>query len=533
MRNRIFITGLLALLAALFVSPAQAMTADEYYADGNRLARDDLYWAALLRYSQAAEQGLDTPILHYNTGVTHYKAGQHIRARESLLKALDDPSLRVVTHYNLGLNAWALGDTDEALRWFRLARDQETDPKLRKYAVVAIARIRVQQEEPTEYEVIVEEREEKRAFTNLNLRARLGYGHDSNIFRSPDQPYIDLADPDQPLVTPVVQSGAFIPLNLSAQYMVNSLPYEGFYGAYRMFGRYYVDELYENGNEYLHELSFGSEYEFFNEEKSRKRYIHSAFAIAQNDKVYYDPDDGLGRIVDGEEVVDRMNYVRFGPTLTARQTGEALSFGINLKGEIWDYEDTEVLPEYDHEYFAGELFTQFSFASTSLLRITASYYSRRYGDRLSFDLDGVQRPGNPTMRYDHVALGVRARQRITRSMWFGFDVERQERTDQYVGYNDYTRDSFSAEFHWSPGYRFDLDLDVTYRLYDYPNAFAFHEPAAGRKTHESLDARFDASYRVTRNLSIVAEATLREVVSNDIRIQYDRTQYLIGVRWEQ
>ena len=80
MQIRIITIVLLALLAALQASPAQAMTAREYFADGNRLARDDLYWAALLRYSQAAEQGLDTPLLHYNTGITHYKAGQHIRA---------------------------------------------------------------------------------------------------------------------------------------------------------------------------------------------------------------------------------------------------------------------------------------------------------------------------------------------------------------------------------------------------------------------------------------------------------------------
>ena len=42
-----------------------------------------------------------------------------------------------------------------------------------------------------------------------------------------------------------------------------------------------------------------------------------------------------------------------------------------------------------------------------------------------------------------------------------------------------------------------------------------------------------ATYRITRNLSLVAKAWLREVVSNDIRIQYDRTQYVLGVRWEQ
>ena len=118
------------------------MTAQQYFADGNRLFRDDLYWAALLRYRQAAEEGLSTPLLHYNMGVAHYRAGQHIRARESLLKARDDASLRVVVHYNLGLNAYQLGDTEEALRWFRLARDQDQNEKIQDYALVAISRIR-------------------------------------------------------------------------------------------------------------------------------------------------------------------------------------------------------------------------------------------------------------------------------------------------------------------------------------------------------------------------------------------------------
>ena len=54
---RMPVTALLALLAIMMAPPAAAMTAQEYFADGNRLFRDDLYWAALLRYRQAAEQG--------------------------------------------------------------------------------------------------------------------------------------------------------------------------------------------------------------------------------------------------------------------------------------------------------------------------------------------------------------------------------------------------------------------------------------------------------------------------------------------
>ena len=130
-------------LACLFASGmAAAMSAEELFREGNRLFRDDLYWAALLRYEQAAEAGMNTPLLHYNTGVAHYKAGQHSRARASLQQAARSPSLRQLAQYNLGLNAYAAGDSEEALRWFRSARDRGTSEEISSLARTAIARIR-------------------------------------------------------------------------------------------------------------------------------------------------------------------------------------------------------------------------------------------------------------------------------------------------------------------------------------------------------------------------------------------------------
>jgi len=300
---------LLALVAAFVpVQSAQALTAEQYFADGNRLFREDLYWAALLRYRQAGEEGLNTPLLHYNMGIAHYRAGQHIRARDSLLKALDDPTIRVAAHYNLGLNAHALGDTDEALRWFRLARDQDQDEKLQAFAVVAISRIREQRATPDEFEIRAEEREKKRDFSELMLRAHVGYGTDDNVFRSPDRPYIDLSDRRRPVIIPDVKSGAFVPVSLSAKYRINSLEHEGFFVAYRLAGRYYTDKELENGNEYLHEASFGSDYR--RKEGARERSVNSAFKVAHHDETYYDPDDGGSRNVDGVDIDDRMNYLR-------------------------------------------------------------------------------------------------------------------------------------------------------------------------------------------------------------------------------
>ena len=508
------------------------MTAQEYFDDANRLYRDDLYWAALLRYRQAQESGLDTPLLHYNMGVANYKAGQHIRARESLEKALASPSLRIPAQFNLGLNAYAAGDNDEALKWFRLARDQQVKPRISEYAAVAIARISQSRRELAPIVVREERKRREREITRFEFRGRVGFGNDSNVFRSPSEPYIDLADPALPLVTPEVKEGAFMPLSLSAKYQVNPLTNEGFFGAYRLAGRYYQDKELENGNEYIHELAFGSEYDRRDEENNRRRELYSAFKVAQHDEVYYDPDDGGSRIVNGEPIDDRMNYLRYGPEVMFRQSHERLSLGLVLKGQLWNYEDVEQVPEYDHEFFLFGGNIQYRFTRTSLLRFVAEKYSRRYGERPSFDLDGNQLVGAPPARYDYLDLGVIARQRIHETLWFGVEYRRTDRTDKYLGYNDYVRDAYGAEIHWSVGNRFDLEASGWYRLYNYPRAYAFHNPVAGRKTLESADAILVASYRMTPSLSIVLEAAFRERVSNDVRIAYERSQYVIGVRWE-
>jgi len=528
MCRRLIIALCLALFAA---TPAAAMTPEEAFADGNRLFRDDLYWAALLRYRQALEAGLDTPALHYNMGIAHYKAGQHIRARESLLGAVDSADYRVAAQYNLGLNAHALGDDEEALRWFRLVRDQQSNEALAEYAAIAISRIRrVEADERRQIQARAESVQKTRKFTNFLLNARVGFGTDSNPYRTPSEPYIDLANPDRPLIVPVEQSGAFIPVSLFAKYQINALENEGFFFAYRMRGRFYQDSELESANEYRQEASFGNE--FARLADGRLREVYSAFTFAQSDETYYDPDDGVPRDVDGVSIEDRLNYTRYGPEITLRQRGERWSFSLALKGQLWDYEDVEVVPSYDHEYFLVGGTVQYKFSRTALLRLTVDKYSRRFTERPAFDLDGNQFITNPSLRYDYLDIGLTARQRITDNLWFGFDYLRTDRQDRFQGYNDYIRDTFGAELHWSPHYRLEFELSGQYRLFDYPNAFAFNEPIGGPKTREEAWAILTAEFRMTPSLALVAEANLREVVSNDLRIQYDRSRYAISVRWE-
>ena len=524
------IAGVLCLLSA---GQAMAMSAQQLFDDGNRLFRDDLYWAALLRYRQAEEAGMNTYLLHYNTGVAHYKAGQHDRARESLKKAAGSSSLSPAAHFNLGMNAYAAGEPYEAIRWFKFARDQQQNPKISSYARKAIARIRSTEESKDPViQRIERERKEKDVF-DFSYYAQVGFGNDSNVFRSPSEPYIDFSDPTQPLVTPEVQSGSFIPYKAGFKYMVNSYKFEGFYGAYRVEGSYYQDREQSDADRTSHELRVGNEYVRKDEEKGRKREVYSAFRISQHDETYFDPDDGLPRSINGVDIGDRMNYMRYGPDIRFRQSFKSLGFGFVGKGYLYDFENVEVVPSYDHEYFLVGVHTQYKFGNSSLLRLTAEKFSRRYSDRPSFELDGTQPVGNPAVRYDYLGLSLLARQRITRSMWFGFEYERVDREDRHLGYNNYKRDHYEINYSWSPGARFDFDISGYYRNYIYENAFAFHEPAQPRKTLETARVDVALTYRITRNLSLMLEGRLDDFVSNDTRIEYDRARYSLGLHWRQ
>lgn len=523
---------------------AQGMSAAEAFADGNRLFRDDLYWAALLRYSQAEDAGMSSPILHYNTGVAHYKARQFKRAKAHLQRAMTSPELELLAQYNLGLTAYAAGDEREALTWFRRTRDQERSKKISRLSVQAIARIRDdvlrerEAEQPAETVASKPQRSlerEPREFAEFEFHASAGFGNDDNVFRTPGESYLDISNPNQPVqVDPVVQSGSFVPFRFGAKYTVNSFEHESFFGRYRGNGRLYSDEAQTNADEYIHELAVGTEYA--KDRENRQSRVFSAFTVAHHEETYFDPDDGLVRTIDTVnqgpvEIGDRLSYLRYGPQISTRQSWNRLSYSLWAKAQLWNYEDAEVVPEYDHEFFRLGGNIQYRFWQSSLVRLTVDAYRRYFSDRPSFELDGRQLLGNPGVEYRYYDAGLLLRQRLTRGFWFGLSYMRTEREDAYIGYNDYGRDTYGAELSLHISDRFELRADARHRIYDYTNAFAFNNPAAGNKTLETTEGNLTATLDVGWNLQLVGEYSYRDVASNDTRIAYERSLYLLSLQW--
>jgi len=521
--------------------PVAAMTAEEAFADGNRLFRDDLYWAALLRYEQAAAAGYDSPLLNYNVGVAHYQARQYRRAGAAFEKAAAEPRLNRLARYNQALSAYAAGDRAEALRRFVTLRDESGKDTIGSLADSAIDKIRrdvllVQLDEQPESDDAASEapvrdiERDPRPFSNIEVYASVGFGNDSNVYRTPGQSYLDINDPDLPVfVEPVVQSGSFVPVSLGAKYLVNSFEHESFFARYRGRGHFYSGEELTNANEYSQELALGTE--FRKDRENRQNRVFSAFTVAQHEETFFDPDDGSERIVDDVNIGERYSYLRYGPELSTRQSWERISMRFWGKAQIWNYERTDTVPEYDHDFFRLGSSLQYRFTSTSLLRLTAEGYVRNFSDRPSFALDGTQEVTNPGVEYYYIDVGATARQRITGNFWFGVNYTYTTRMDQYVGYNDYLRDSFGAQAHLSLGQNFELDLNATYRLYNFENAFAFNNPAAERKTLEAVDAQVRMSYALPWDLRLIGDVRIRDVDSNDTRIIFERNQFMLSLEW--
>lgn len=526
-------SGILASATA----SGQGLSASEAFADGNRLHREQLYWAALLRYEEAADAGMETTLLHYNVGVTHYRARQYDRAMAAFDKASASPQLALLARYNHGLAAYAAGDRQTALSKLRLIRDQDENPTLSRLASKAIDDIRssvvlVETEEPVvEIEETVRELDrEPRKFAEYSVYASAGFGSDDNVYRTPGESYTDLRDPDQPVVVdPVVQSGSFVPVRLGAIYMINSFEHESFFARYRGFGRFYSGEELVNGDEYIQELAVGTEYRKTREKRDNR--VFSAFTIAQHDETFFDPDDGNAQVVDDVDISDRYSYLRYGPELSTRQSWDRFAFEFRGKAQLWNYEDTGAVPEYDHEFFQVGTTLQYRFTKTSMIRLMADGYMRNFSDRPSFSLDGSQEITNPSVEYTYIDYGILARQRLTAGLWFGVSYVFTERSDQYVGYNDYTRDGFGAEIHMELGDNFTLDVEGLYRIYNFANAFAFHNPDVDRKTMETATGRIAMRYRMPWNLQLVGDFNYSEVSSNDTRIAFDRSMFMLSLEW--
>lgn len=516
-KSRLRALSLLLCLTAVVaaVSSASAETAEESLAKGNAAFRNGSYEEALAAFSDALAAGADRSLLSFNMGSAYYRLGRYQQAMQAFEAAAENEKLAPLSHYNLGLIARRTGNEEDAIRSFLRARESAQSVELRRRADSALA----------ELDSRYASTEAGKWRTRLSAR----FGYDDNAFRSPDQAYVDLSQTGQPLITPRPESGVYIPLRFSEEYRGSTSNHGRLTFSYSLASDRYLDGALDSANATRHRIAVGRERLFTSGEQEHRLMLNAVFR--KHDETNFDRDDGLARFSNGRSISDRYDYGSLG--FEGELTGDLgrLTYGLNFAVESRNYKDTVVVTEYDHDYFRFGGDVDFPIAEHTTLSLGYSQYTRDYSDRHARNSLGSLSSANPTLEYGYQVLEAGISHRISTGARILIQYSRVQRSDEFVGYNDYTQDSLRLAASFGRASKLRSQISVEYRDQEYPHAFAFDVPTEPRKAYDELDLRFTSEYSLSARLSIYAQLRSESLGSSDPRGEYDRSRAMIGVSW--
>ncbi len=200
----------------------------------------------------------------------------------------------------------------------------------------------------------------------------------------------------------------------------------------------------------------------------------------------FDLDNGADRDIEDIDISDRFAYTDAGLQADFAHTLGVWRWGFDMRAERREYERIPVVANYDQELY--RIGTSIGYEINDVTSVSFGLRTSRtlYDERSSRDLDGDLLSDNEPLEYGYVGVELKATRRLFDSLELELTYLSLERTDVFLGYNDYTQDVVGLHAVYRPHRRFLLSLGATSRVYDYPNAFAFNDPAAGPKELEAL-----------------------------------------------
>ena len=372
--------------------------------------------------------------------------------------------------------------------------------------------------------------------SNLNWSTSAGIGYNSNIYRAPDQQYIDYAPATPVNVDPVVHSGFFIPLGFKANYQnalddKNSLLMD-----YDFYGNFYVDSDYRNADEMSHTVDIGDEFTLG--KKGRiKDSVYAGVLFIKKEEEYTERDTGLDKFsTGGVNISDRYPYTGTGIKVEYDKRISNIKYGFKYKYLNRDYKDAIAISQLDHKYtmLAGDV--KFSLNKQSKLRFKYKHYVYDYKERPSRDINGRALTSNPPLEYVYDDFITTYIYKVNRQVRMFFDYSYKIRSDEYVGYNDYERNKIKIRALYD--YNRELGLKFTFMYWDrkYPNAYAFDRFVAGAnevaKSYDGVKLEIEGDYSLAKHRTYWADFEWRDENSSDLRYQYDRVKIMTGIKWD-
>lgn len=369
------------------------------------------------------------------------------------------------------------------------------------------------------------------AYNPWSLQAEIGIGFDSNVYRTPSDPYTDFAPTLPAAITPNVQSGFFVPLEGGIQYHGRHGKQRiGFVAEYGINADIYPGTELENATIFSHSLRAGAE--ILLGRSGRKNNTFSILPyIKQHHQTYSDRDDGLEKNSSGTDISDRYSYIASGLEAELRIETPVVPFKIWAEVANRDYEDPVVVDEYDQRYTAVGAEAEIPFGKYVDLIPSLEYQTRDYEERRALDLNGNLIAGT-TREYLYNIAGVSLRTRFSRKWTMFLDYQRTEREDAYVGYYDSSEDKFGVRLRFNSD-PFSARLGVSMLNRDYANAYAFDQTLTQpRLEYQTLEFKAKGEYKLAKQFGLWLEGKYWDQDTTDSRYIYDRYQLMLGMRWE-
>lgn len=505
--GRLLSVILLTLAATPVLGDMQA--ADTAFDSGNAAFRSGNYAYALDNYNAAMSEGKNSPRLFYNMGLAHYRLGQYPQARSAFLESANDQGLAALSYYQLGVLDKKAGNTSGAESWFRKSRKTADSSRLRDMSTEALVAIGAP---PSELRVLLS----------------AGFGHDSNAFRAPSKPYTDISqDPAVPVV-PVEQSGAYVPVRVGLAFSQPLSDVSELVASYRHRGDYYADSELDNANIADHYLTLAMQ-RYLDSGRSKTRQLGGEVFLRSHAETNFDRDDGLDRFDNGASIADRYDFNAVGAEFSLKNSFGGTRYEFQGGVSQRDYEDVPTASPYDLDsfWFGGAL--KMPLGSNSRVKFAYDYYARSYDERRARDENGSASSSNPTIEYRYHVVELGIRHRFTDSVVTELTYSYTRRVDDFVGYNDYTRDRIDWKTSFDITDKIAASFELDYRDQQYMNAFAFDDPTQPQKEYQDLEVSVGGVYRFTDQLSLRAEIRQDTVDSSDPRGAYDRLRTRLGV----
>jgi len=356
----------------------------------------------------------------------------------------------------------------------------------------------------------------------------IGLGYDSNVYLTPKASYIDLGQAGNPLVTPNVQSGLYIPLALEAGYMTTS----GITSKYKFDGAFYMNSTLSNANTYNHNITLGKNITF---DSGSELYV--GLLAGYHKKIYYDRDTGEAKLsrTSGTNISNRYTHFDFGGEAIFQKQINNVKYELNSKLATLVYNDPIVIAPLDHNLLELGVNARFPvFGQTTKLKLGYDFTARDYTNRRARDASGAQRAANALLTYFYHDLNAQLSWKVSNNLKAFLDVQHVYRIDNFVNYNNYTKDKVKFRLRYKLSPDAFLRAKVSYSHRKYPNAFAFDNPIAAKKKYDTLTASLKGEYRIS---SLGAPALWGKISylkqdSSDLRYVYNRMKVAAGGSWK-